>query len=1074
MQIRSYIKFSSILLLIIATLVTGVAFFLPRLLDVNAYRNDIIEALHKGLNRQVSFSSGSFDWNFGPSFVFNDFSIKEKDGVGEFLSAGRVTVRLALIPLLEKRVELKDLFLERARISLQRNADGLLSIDDLLTPGKDGPSVQFKSIRMKQGSIAWKDLALKDGPLSARATDITLNLHNLSRGRKGSFKLQCELPARSGVPARVSLSGTVRLPAADRPLTESELNCDTDIRQFEPGSFWPYYGRFIPFANPGGRLDVASSLKGRLQDFSAHGKVRLAGASVVWPTVFHAAVAPRSLQIDYSLRMNKNLIDMTSVDLNTDGFHIKGSVQLHDYSGKDPRIVARASTPETFRYEDVRYYVPYGIIEKDTADYIENKIKSGVFKLDTGVLDGRISQISHMEIGDNSNTLLIRGPVEKAVLSYGPKAPTFNNIKGTIELKGKNFNLIGMSGFFGTSPFKLNGSITEYNTDKVSDYPVRMEVSAHSAEVAWLARIAGAAKLAYNGSSALVLTGSGPISTYRLDGDWELKQAGYTFPGAVAKPVGMANHLAFNSVIGKGEARLTRLAYTLPPLALSATALLRFSGTPYLGFDLQTNQFALTDSSPFFGMWQKFHPRGKLRAAIKGSGNPEDFSAMEYNGELGLTGFSFTPGERLKAVSGINGSITFRGNSLETGSMIAHYGSSLVTLKGSVKSLHNPEAEISLSSPELFLRDVNPAYSRPDTSIKRLKGTVAIRNGRYNLKSVSGLLNNSNFNISGYYQGGGAPETNLSITSTKLDIDDLKLLSGLEAAEAGSRTADTDATIKLNVESGKYAHLPFSRMTASAQKVGDTIYLQQLNATVFGGKLSARGRIAPAPQESTRYDLNVDLERIDAEKLFWALQISREITGTLSVHGDLTARGATLADVKKSALGNIKLHLKQGKLRKFNTLSKVFSILNVSQLLKFQLPDMVSGGMPYNDITGSLAVKDGSIASSDLFISSDAINISLIGQANIVRETLDLTIGVQPLQTVDKIVNRIPIVGWLLTGKDRNFLTAYFEAKGSWADPQVSAIPVKSMGKGALEIFRRAFELPVRLFTDTGEVILGQ
>jgi len=70
-------------------------------------------------------------------------------------------------------------------------------------------------------------------------------------------------------------------------------------------------------------------------------------------------------------------------------------------------------------------------------------------------------------------------------------------------------------------------------------------------------------------------------------------------------------------------------------------------------------------------------------------------------------------------------------------------------------------------------------------------------------------------------------------------------------------------------------------------------------------------------------------------------------------------------------------------------------------------------------------------------------------------------------------VNRIPVVGWVLTGKGKAVVTAYFDAKGKWSDPKVSAIPVKSMTKGTLNIFRRMFELPVRLFTDTGEVLLG-
>jgi hypothetical protein len=65
-------------------------------------------------------------------------------------------------------------------------------------------------------------------------------------------------------------------------------------------------------------------------------------------------------------------------------------------------------------------------------------------------------------------------------------------------------------------------------------------------------------------------------------------------------------------------------------------------------------------------------------------------------------------------------------------------------------------------------------------------------------------------------------------------------------------------------------------------------------------------------------------------------------------------------------------------------------------------------------------------------------------------------------------------VGWILTGKDKDFVTVYFEAKGPWADPRVNAIPAKSLGKGVFNMFRRVFELPVRLFTDTGEVILGK
>jgi uncharacterized protein YhdP len=188
----------------------------------------------------------------------------------------------------------------------------------------------------------------------------------------------------------------------------------------------------------------------------------------------------------------------------------------------------------------------------------------------------------------------------------------------------------------------------------------------------------------------------------------------------------------------------------------------------------------------------------------------------------------------------------------------------------------------------------------------------------------------------------------------------------------------------------------------------------------------------------------------------------------------LTAKGKTGADIKQTALGSVKFTIEDGSLRRFATLSKIFSLLNVSQLLKLQLPDMVSGGMPFNAITGSIAIRDGIVSSNDLFVDSDAMNISAVGKLDMVKEELDATIGVQPLQTVDRVVSRIPIVGWILTGKDRTLITAYFEAKGKVDDPKVSAIPVKSMAKGVFDIFKRVFELPGKLFTDTGEVIIGK
>ncbi|MDD2899772.1 MAG: AsmA-like C-terminal domain-containing protein [Desulfuromonadaceae bacterium] len=1071
-----FIRLSGIILITIATLVTATALFLPYLLDVNAYRTEIVTALQQSLNRPVSFSSGSFAWHFGPSFEFKSFTVKERDGNADFITSRQITVTVALLPLLAKKVELKNLILDDTTISLFRSTDGTFNIDDLLKPGGESVRVNFNKIRIHKGAILWRDAGGgRKVPFTAALRNITLAADHLGRGRKGRLKVTADIPAASGEPTHLTLSSSLQLAAEGKSLLDTVMDGELSVKQAEIGRYWSYFERFVPFGNSGGRLDFSTIFKGKPLDFSAKGKVVINGATVQWPSVFHAILSPKKLQFEYTIALNEQKIDISALDLSIEGFRIKGSFQLQDYRSKDPRILAKASTPSTFRYEDIRNYVPYGLIDSGTSDYIENKIKSGIFKLDTGVLDGRISQIAHMEIGQNYNTLLIRGPVEKGVLSYGPKAPTFNNLKGIIELKGKNFNLVNMTGNFGTSPLSLNGTITEYNTDKPADYPVRMEISPRAPEMAWLANFAGIPQLEYSNSSTLKLNGSGHYSAYKLNGDWDLKQAAYNLPGYVNKPLSMPHTLTFSTVIGKESTTVTSINYNLQPMIVTGSGLIGYGGKPYLGFDLHTNKFIMNEALPILSMWQKYKIQGTVQAHIKGGGDPADMSAMDYHGTVNLTKLSMLPDDLLKPISGISGVVTLKGNSLETTSIAARYGDSVITLKAAIQSLKNPEGDIVLSTPQLYLNDINLTRIRTADSVRRFNANITLRKDSIALHSVSGQVNSSNFNMKGVLLTGRAPKLNISILSSKLDLDDLRIFAASSQSSDGqSKNTGLDVKLALNVEAGKFGKVTFNQLRATAQQENGTIYLQNLTTGFLGGTLTAKGRIATSGDTGNRYDLTFEIAKADAEKLFTALDISKEVTGTLTLGGNLTARGNTLLDVKKSALGNLHLNMYSGKLRKFNTLSKVFSILNVSQLLKFKLPDMASGGMPYSSVKGTIAVKDGILTTTDLFISSNAINVSIVGNADVVKEELNLTLGAQPLQTVDKIVNRIPIVGWLLTGKDKNLLTAYFEAKGKWSDPQVSAIPVKSMGKGIFDIFIRAFQLPVKLFTDTGEVILGK
>jgi uncharacterized protein YhdP len=201
--------------------------------------------------------------------------------------------------------------------------------------------------------------------------------------------------------------------------------------------------------------------------------------------------------------------------------------------------------------------------------------------------------------------------------------------------------------------------------------------------------------------------------------------------------------------------------------------------------------------------------------------------------------------------------------------------------------------------------------------------------------------------------------------------------------------------------------------------------------------------------------------------------VTKELSGRLTLRAELTARGDTVPALEKTLQGSLEMHMENGVINKYLVLSRVFSLLNVSQLLEFKLPDMVSTGMPYNRIDVNISLQDGIATTRDLSIISPSLNISAVGTSDLVRKEIDLTIGVQPLQTVGKIVSRIPIIGWILTGGGKRLFVVYFDAKGPWDDPKVSTIEMTALPRGVFNIFKRAFKLPDTLFTEPGKVILG-
>jgi uncharacterized protein involved in outer membrane biogenesis len=151
------------------------------------------EEFERGLDRKVSFSSLSPSLLYGVGVRIRDFTLFEKDGRTPCLRADGILIRVRIIPLLWKSLNLSSLSITRPRLALVRDKDGKWNVEGLfrkekpaavhgragrVATGKKKGRGQFSisRLRVSNGSInisdaAWdRQAVLEDVDL--KATDI--------------------------------------------------------------------------------------------------------------------------------------------------------------------------------------------------------------------------------------------------------------------------------------------------------------------------------------------------------------------------------------------------------------------------------------------------------------------------------------------------------------------------------------------------------------------------------------------------------------------------------------------------------------------------------------------------------------------------------------------------------------------------------------------------------------------------------------------------------------------------------------------------------------------------------------
>jgi hypothetical protein len=243
------------------------------------------------------------------------------------------------------------------------------------------------------------------------------------------------------------------------------------------------------------------------------------------------------------------------------------------------------------------------------------------------------------------------------------------------------------------------------------------------------------------------------------------------------------------------------------------------------------------------------------------------------------------------------------------------------------------------------------------------------------------------------------------------------------------------------------------------------IVLPDVKGGLYGGTCSGEfGYVYPETESESLFYLNLAAEGADIGALLADTKISDNVMGRADLTLSLKSEPGDPRTILETMDGTAAITVTDGTVRELSLLSKVMSIAQISNYLRLKFPKLDTEGIPFDSITGDLAIDNGMLKTENLYFNSRVMKINSVGSYDAVRDNLDMVLGFQLLQTIDLIVNKIPVVGYILTGEDGNLFTTYFRATGSITDPKVEPMTLEGLGKGTLHIFSRIFHFPLKGF----------
>ena len=302
-------------------------------------------------------------------------------------------------------------------------------------------------------------------------------------------------------------------------------------------------------------------------------------------------------------------------------------------------------------------------------------------------------------------------------------------------------------------------------------------------------------------------------------------------------------------------------------------------------------------------------------------------------------------------------------------------------------------------------------------------------------------------------------EVGLDLTITAGDIDGNTLETLFKRFSRNRRPATRPLVGRLGVraESLEYGRFRLNPFIAEARFTPESTAIELEQANFCG--IPCIGRIRFSERNIKGYIVPLAAGRS-------LEQVSTCISGEKSLYsGTFNLEGALEVDAPRENLlnavtGRLTFAAETGSILRSSFFTRLLDLLSLTEIYRGHLPDFNTGGLVYNRMAADIEVKDGKLLIHNWYVDGRTLWMGSRGQIDLASLQIDLITMVSPFKTIDRIINQIPGIRWILGGR---LVAIPLQVSGDVADPRIIPMHPAALGTGIVEMFTRLLSLPVTI-----------